>query len=303
MFRRYLALIVLSLLFSFYCDKQDIGLDGIFPGPGFEHGWSWLGMPVHYTPDNLYEYIDGEAELYLAYDFVEMATLTYFWGDEEDTSFVVDIYDMGTPLNGFGLHSCYRQPGYRFEEIGTEAVVSDYMIRFYQGRYVVEIAWENTSKRMTDAVRTVARKVSERIEDEAVAPATLSLLLAEDRIEKTLRYISGEMLNQEFLSGGLEARYRVNGEEAKGFIVLFESTNDAKDGFNKLKQFHEGMDRKIVYPNVSDKNTFAVETAYHGYLLVSVTGRFMAGVQDLSAPLKGLSLLSKIKKHLEQEES
>jgi hypothetical protein len=302
-FRRYNTLIFLSLFIVFSCDKQHAGLDGIFPGPGFEHGWSWLGMPTHYTPDDLYEYIDGEAELYLAYDFVEMATLTYFWGDAEDTSFVVDIYDMGTSLNGFGLYSSYRQPGYRFEEIGTEAVVSDYMIRFYQGRYVVEIRWENTSKRVTDAVRTVARQVSERIEDEAVAPAILSLLPAEDRMEKTLRYAPGEMLNQDFLPGGLEALYRVKGGEVTGFIVLFESANDAQEGLNRLIQFHKEMNRKIVYPDASDKNTFAVETAYQGYFLSSATGKFIAGVRNLSAPQKGLSLLSKMKKHLEQEES
>jgi len=283
------------------CEKSQTGLDRLFPGPGFEKGWSWDGMPTHYTPDNLYEYIDGEAELYLTYGFRELATQTYFWGSADDTSFVVDIYDMGSPLNGFGLFSNYRQPGYHYESIGTEAIVSDYGLRFFQGRYVVEIKTGNISDRLNKAVRTVAERISERIPDPPDLPSSLNLLPAEEQIDKTLRYISKEMLNQGFLPGGLEAKYLTGEEEIAGFVVLFDSPEEAKIGLNRLRTFYQDMNASFVAsPDVIGEG-FAVRSSYHGYVLVSQTGRYLAGVQDLSSPEKGRSLLSRIVGGLPQE--
>jgi hypothetical protein len=258
-------------------------------------------MPTHYTPDNLYEYIDGEAELYLTYGFQELATLTYFWGSAEDTSFVVDIYDMGTSLNGFGLFSNYRQPGYHYESIGTEAIVSDYGLRFFQGRYVVEIKIGDISDRLNKAVRTVAERISERILDPPDLPSSLSLLPAEGQIDKTLRYISKEMLNQGFLPGGLEAKYLTGEEEIAGFVVFFESPEEAKNGLNRLRTFYQDMNVSFVAPPDVSGEGFAVRSSYHGYVLVSQTGRYLAGVQDLSAPEKGQSLLSRIVDGLPRE--
>ena len=301
MFRK-LSLIGLALLICVSaCEKSQTGLDRLFPGPGFEKGWSWDGMPKHYTPDNLYEYINGEAELYLTYGFRELATLTYFWGSADETSFVVDIYDMGSSLNGFGLFSNYRQPGYHYESIGTEAIVSDYGLRFFRGRYVVEIKTGDISDRLNKAVRTVAERISERIPDPSDLPPLLSRLPAEGQIDKTLRYLPKEMLNQGFLPGGLEARYLTGEEEVAGFVVIFETPEEAKNGVNRLRTFYQDMNASFVAsPDVSGDG-FGVRSSYHGYVLVSQTGRYMAGVQDLSSPEKGRSLLSRIVDGLSQE--
>ncbi len=289
------------LIFVSACEKSQTGLDRLFPGPGFEKGWSWDGMLTHYFPDNLYEYIDGEAELYLTYGFQELATLTYFWGNADDTSFVVDIYDMGDPLNGFGLFSNYRQPGYHYKSIGTEAIVSDYGLRFFQGRYVVEIKTGNISDRLNKAVHTVAERISERIPDPPDLPPSLRLLPAEGQVDKTLRYISKEMLNQGFLPGGLEAKYITGEEEIAGFVVVFENPEEAKNGLNRLRTFYKDSNSPFVASHDVSGEGFAVRSSYHGYVLVSQTGRYLAGVQDLSSPEKGRSLLSRIVDGLPQE--
>ncbi len=170
MFRKFSCLFFVLFGFALSCENPQKGLDQLFPGPGFEKGWSWFEMPTHYNPEDLYDYIDGEAELYLSYGFKELATLTYFWRSVDDTFLVVDIYDMGTSLNGFGLYSVYRHPEYKFEDIGTEAIVSDFGIKFYQGRYVVELKAGNDSEKTSHAVRVVAQKISERIGEPAEPP-------------------------------------------------------------------------------------------------------------------------------------
>jgi len=299
MIRKFLYFSFVVLFLS--CEKPHTGLDQFFPGPGFEKGWSWFKIPVHYNPDNLYEYIDGEAELYLSYGFKELATLTYFWGSVDDTSFVVDIYDMGTPLSAFGLYSNYRYPDYHYEKIGTEAIVSDFGIKFYQGKYVVELKAGAVSSKIKKAMWTVAQKVSERIKEPAKLPSILNFLPHKNQIDKTLRYISTNMLNHSFLPGGLEARYRIKGKEATGFIVFFESPGTAKTGFGKLRDFFKKSGDAIFHSNRLGKNNFGVKTPYHGYFLASLKGRFIVGAEDSSSPGTGVELILQIRKNINKK--
>lgn len=281
------------------CDTGQNGLDQFFPGPGFEKGWSWQGKPKHYNPENLYNYIDGEAELYHAYGFQECATLTYFWGNPEDTSFVVDIYDMGTPINAFGLYSIYRHPGYQYEAIGVEAVVSSFGIKYYQGPYVVELKAGDSSEKTQQAMNTVAKKLSERIPNPADPPDLIRLLPVESQVDKTLKYTAKEMLNQAFLPAGLEATYRIGDEEVMGFVVLFDDAEDAGAGFADLKLFYEKSGDTFVRTPQIGEGEFLVKTKYHGYVMVSLKDRYLAGIQDLLSPDTGMDLLTRIKNNLD----
>ncbi len=301
MIRKIFYFSFVSIILFLSCEKPQTGLDQLFPGPGFEKGWSWFKMPVHYNPDNLYEYIDGEAELYLSYDFKELATLTYFWGNVDDTSFVVDIYDMGTPLSAFGLYSNYRYPDYNYEKIGTEATVSDFSIKFYQGKYVVELKAGAASNKIKNAMRTVAQKVSERIKEPAEPPSTLNRLPPKNQIDKTLRYARKNMLNHAFLPGGLEARYRIKGKEVTGFIVFFENHGAAKTAFGKLRDFFKKSDETVFRLNKLGKDNFGAKTSYHGYFLASLNGRFIVGADDSSSPETGVELVLEIKDNVSKK--
>lgn len=291
--------LVLSLYVGF-CGKSRTGVEQLFPEPGFEEGWDWLGVPERYGPENLFEYIDGEAELYLKYGFQELATLTYSWESAEDTFFVVDVYEMGTPLNAFGLYSNYRYPGYEYEEIGTEGFVSDYGVKFYQGRYVVELRAGDTSERCRRAVRRAARQISERIGGTLDPPQALAFLPSEGQVDKTLRYIADVMLNQEFLPGGLEARYRIDGEEVMGFVVLFQTAEEAREGYRQLRAYFEDEGRTVLPMDALGPDVFGVETPYHGHGLFALEGRFLAGVQDLSALNRGEGLMETLKDRLRE---
>ena len=60
-------------------------------------GWAIYDQVGQFTADNLYERINGRAELYLAYDVISLTTATF--EDENDIRrFVeVSVFDMGIP--------------------------------------------------------------------------------------------------------------------------------------------------------------------------------------------------------------
>jgi hypothetical protein len=269
-------------------------MDKLFPSPGFEKGWKWEGKPKHYTPQNLYEYIDGEAELYVSYGFKELATLLYFWGSPEDTFFVVDIYNLGNPLNAFGLYSNFRHPEYTFQNIGSEGFVSEYGMKFYKGNYLVDIKVGEFSEKCRRAVWIVAREIARRIKASDRVPAVLDFLPADKQVPHTLRYVQKEILNQGFLPGGIEARYAVDGGEATGFVVVFDSIGQAKQGFEELKRFHSASGGALINAKVPGESAFAIQTHYRGAAMVFLYGRLICGVQDLEQADKGENLINAI---------
>jgi hypothetical protein len=294
MTRRITLLCICLMLASATCLFRKKGVDSLFPSPGFEKGWKWEGKPKHYTPQNLYEIINGEAELYISHGFKELASVLYYWGSAEDTFFVVDIYDMGSALNAFGLYSGFRHPDYRFENIGTEGFVSDYGIKFYKGDCFVDIKVGEFSERCRRAAWSAAGTIAGRIHETDRAPEMLDLLPAENQVPRTLRYIQKEMLNQGFLPGGIEARFAIEGGEATGFVVVFDSASAAARGFGELKTYYIIAGGGLLNTPLPGQSSFATRTPYHGTALVFLQGKRIAGVKDLKNSKQGGRLVRAI---------
>lgn len=291
--------IIFCAVFTMTLCHAENKLDLLFPGPNFIEGWTWDGSPKHYTPDNLYDYIDGEAELFHDYGFLGLSVLTYYKDSHEDTFFVVNIYDMGTDINAFGLYSTFRYPGYDFDSIGVESIVSDYGLKFYLGQYYIDIGMGDATESIQNAARFVANMIVKNIDVPAQPPDFLSLLPSDNQVEKTLRYVASGMLNQTFLPEGIEAQYQLNGEEAIGFVIRCQSSSNAIDCVDKLKAFFE--DAKTIQNDLLRNEVTGIETPYHGVLLCSVENQYIYGVQDVDDIQPGILILESIQTNLRQK--
>lgn len=275
------------------------GLDSLFPASASIDGWKWEGKPAHYSSDNLYELINGEAELYHAYGFQELAALSY--SGKNGDGIAVHLYHMGTLKNAFGVYSNYRYPDYNFQAIGAEAMVSDYGIKFYQGPYFIDVAYGSSEESTQKAGLEISKAISSVIPDSATSPSIIQLLPVQNQIDKTARYFAREMLNQSFLPAGLEAKYKVDDHEVTGFVVICDNSDQALAGLEMLKQFYESSDAKAVQAKVPGEKGFAVETAYQGIFMASVQNRYLAGVRELKTADEGIPLLQEILAQLKKE--
>jgi hypothetical protein len=67
-------------------------------------GWRIFDEVKQFTPENLYEQINGRASFFLAYDMIMMTTVSFAKNSDETAKFInLSIYDMGTPTNAFGV--------------------------------------------------------------------------------------------------------------------------------------------------------------------------------------------------------
>lgn len=197
------------------------------PAAAVEPGWDYEIAPEIYTSDNLFTYINGEAELYKRYDIIEMATASYVWTENPALTFTIDIFDLGTPLDAFGVYSHYRFPDMTFADIGEQAVVSDLSVRFWQDQYFVRLVAGALDSSLTKTIQRVARAVS-IILPHTPKPKILDLLPAEHQIANSLKYLKPTYLSLHHVAA-LEARFQKQDEHCILFVIFCENEISARE--------------------------------------------------------------------------
>ena len=155
---------VILVLLCAACDSDEKRIEQVFPGPGFEKGWSWKGMPEIIQPDDLADVYPEEAGIYMNQGLEETARVVYFWGSPEDTSFTATVFDLGSEENSAAV----------FEKLAeVNQVKADSMqfetaerIILRNERYVAELTGSPDSDKVRRGMRIIAEQLIQRIEEQ-----------------------------------------------------------------------------------------------------------------------------------------
>ncbi len=128
---KILRLVLMAVLLPLSAAAADPAI--YLPGPKDMLPLVSAGEVARYTPDNLWELIDGEAELYRSYGLVQAATRRFEDPEDPLNRVVVSVFTMNDPLGAFGLFATYRPPGALPQGIGNGGYLEDYRAFFWQG--------------------------------------------------------------------------------------------------------------------------------------------------------------------------
>jgi hypothetical protein len=106
--------------------------EDLLPASGAVAGWERSGEVGVYVPDDLFDYMDGQAELYFVYNFQKLATQEYQRGQEGPL--IVEVYQVASPADAYGLFSFYAT-GEPIDLGAGGAVEPGRLISFWQGRF------------------------------------------------------------------------------------------------------------------------------------------------------------------------
>jgi len=147
-------------------------------------GWKKADPPDLYTPENLSKYIDGGAELYLSYNFRNALALKY--KDPADNEIEVDIFDMGSAPDAFGVFAHSRET--IDDRFGQGCEYAAGLLTFWKDRYYVSIlAYPETAEKK-DVVFKLGRTIEGAIKSEGALPPIIGLLPAENLLPETVHY-------------------------------------------------------------------------------------------------------------------
>lgn len=190
-------------------------------------GWKANGDIITYKPSNLWEYIDGAANLYLAYDF-RLLKLREI--QKDDIIVTVEIYDMGTPINAFGIYTSERPDDISLLKIGSEAVIiPPYNALMLKDRFYVRVViqqGELDQKKGQD----ILKDIDAFIPGSTDFPSELKLLPEKNRIRETMKYITDGYMGLSEIKNIVYADYK---SSPKGVFRFFVMVLPDKEQVNK----------------------------------------------------------------------
>ncbi|MFH1573046.1 MAG: DUF6599 family protein [Acidobacteriota bacterium] len=228
--------------------EQPVQLGGIYQSlPEEAMGWRRAGPDETYDRRTLFNYIDGGAELYLSYDFRGAFVRRFTMAGDTESEIVLDIYDMGTPEEAYGIFSAERED----EDIGI-GQGSEYgggLLRFWKGSYFVSIVVIGDAEPAKPAMMELARAAAAVIPAEGERPAMLARLPRAGLREREVRYFhSPKVLNNHyFLSNedildlgrgtqGVLARYDRDGSRPVLLMIQYPAAVQAETACDKFIQ-------------------------------------------------------------------
>jgi hypothetical protein len=123
--------------------------------------FTWMTPLESFTPETLYEKINGQADLYLASGFLELKSQRYVHTDNQDMWFEVFKYDMGTKENAIAVYSQqYRDDGHPLEWSEFAYFVANALF-FVHGQDYMEMRAASTSDDLVTSMHDVAKKYVE----------------------------------------------------------------------------------------------------------------------------------------------
>jgi hypothetical protein len=238
-------------------------------------GWEQSGPARAYEADNLFEYMDGNAEGYLIYGFVSMRGVTCTSGGD---SILIDISEMTDADAAYGIFASNRDPNRPVAAIGMGGQMTPRRASFAKGKFYVELA-ANPDKDHTAALQAFVAALEKRLEGRSTPPDALGWFPPDGLV--SARLIPESVLGLRALKRGYVAQY----SESKAFIVMEDSPESASAVLQKLRaRFADATDAKVA------DEAFQAKDQYLGGLCVFRKGKCLGGYANTADASAAASL-------------
>ena len=161
---------ILAPPFGFAAGKGK--MSAIIDWPVEAAGWKWDREALTFRGESLYDYIDGAAEVYLAYNFRKADVRRYLKPGQPDI--VAEVYQLSSAADAFGVFSLEQQDPEA--GIGQGSEFGGSLLRFWKGRYFVTVLGNGSGKELEEAVLRLGRDLAEGIRENGEPPRLLRCL-------------------------------------------------------------------------------------------------------------------------------
>jgi Family of unknown function (DUF6599) len=234
------------------------------PSCGLVPGWAQKGEARVYSADNLFEYMDGNAEGYLIYGFQNMHGVTC---EKDGVTLVIDISDFGDDDSSFGMFSSTRDPRQPQTKLGMGGQIVPRRIIFSKGKWYVEIA-ANPEGDYTPILQQWAAALEKSVDGSTTPPPALDWF-GKDKLQ-SLRLVPESVLGIRVLKRGYVGQY----EFGKAFVVQDEGGAAVME---KLRT-RFGNTKPV---SIGDE-AFLATDQYLGQICIFRKGRFVAGYANVA---------------------
>ncbi|MEK6590289.1 MAG: DUF6599 family protein [Nitrospinota bacterium] len=234
-------------------------LSHLMPDMAGESQWKTEGEMRCYKGEELFNYMDGGAELYHAYGFKRGCVQDYQKGDN---LYTMEVYEMENPSKAFGIYSLDRQGEHL--SLKQEATYQDGSLTIWKDHYYIRIFIPQRGSHIKEDTLFLGEKAVSRIKGEGEMPYLFKFIPVSAQKDTAISFwqmiplnniffishenllnLSGESEGITFLiPGGEENTPLSQGEELGGkgkekenvriILIRYTDSKQAKDSLEKL---------------------------------------------------------------------
>ena len=242
-------------------------------------GWKISDGPTTYTPETLFEYIDGGADAFLQFDFQDLTSATYGKaGAGRDrgrrssraprdsatmtaaaaAEITVDVYRHKDAVRAFGMYTQERPAGTTPLPIGVEGYAGQDYLEFVVGSYYVKLV--QLGAKQPSLLRPFAEKLAAGLPGTREAPAVLkSFPDRGKRVAGAVPYRIGEASFRLFVVEGKDS------EDVRAMVKLYRALEKSSDA---------GAD------SAGSPGSATVKDPLNGEVVLQWKGRWLWGAVD-----------------------
>ncbi len=225
--------------------------------PSEASGWKWDEKEIKYNFKTLFEYIDGAAELYLAYGFQNLTVRRFEKSNQPPI--IVELYEMSSSEDAYGVFSYERQD--EATGIGQGSEFGGGLLRFWKGKYFISIYADGEGKDVEQALLKMGRATANSIPATGSEPQLIGFIPGKDLglVDKSIRYLKSHvLLNQRFFiahpnilnlnrkTEAVLAQYLQDKQKTQFLLIRYPNLKEAGDAYQSFM--------KAYLPDAGGKN-------------------------------------------------
>jgi hypothetical protein len=229
-----LCLLLLMMIHSAHADSLE-ALQAVLPEQVDQ--WTAEAGDQTFNGETLFDYIDGGAEVYRAYNLRGCLSRRYTRPGEP--AIILDIFDMGSSADAYGVFT-HDIDGKKID-IGQDGRLRPGWLSYWKGRFFVSVYMEEESSTAEQAIIKLGRQVADRIPGKGARPGMLSLLPSAGLQPERIRYLhhpvvlnghyylsDDNILNIDGDTEAVLADYRLGDQAALLLLVNYPTPEEAQ---------------------------------------------------------------------------
>jgi hypothetical protein len=236
-------------------------------------GWKQSGEIQIFSRANLYDYINGGADLFLKYDFQELKVAEY---ENDRKAFVtIEVYRHKTPIDAFGIYSQERLSNANYLEVGAQGYSEKGVLNFLAADCYVKMSSVDIGPEDQTVLLAFANMLVANLGGKGSLPSILSAFPREGEKKNSEKFISREFLGYSFFHSGFTADYELSGKKFKLFVIEGIDKNDCRNMIQEYLKHTGNLQTKV------EESRFQLKDPYHGGMDFYWKGNYIWGALDL----------------------
>lgn len=233
-------------------------MDQVVSLPSEAGGWKWDKKEMKYDSRTLFKYIDGAAELYLAYGFQNLKVRRF--DKSNQPPIILELYEMASSEDAYGVFSFEHQD--EAVGIGQGSEFGGGLLRFWKGKYFASIYAEGEGVGVESGILKMGRAVANSIPTIGPEPRLIGFIPGKDLglVDKSIRYLKNHvLLNQRFFisqqnilnlnrkTEAVLAQYLQDKQKPHLLLIRYPNLKEAGDTYQRFMKAYlpdaQGKDR------------------------------------------------------------